>query len=239
MDSVIRGNPITREAHYFLDGVLTDPSLPRITIRDPLGVAQVQDATPTRIGTGLYQFTYDVPLGAVTGIWVSEWSGVVAGQAVGPSTDDFFGVLPLGAIVPVSSSTYTYDLATSTGVVRLLIDDRDMSSVSTSLPLEQRSAIFADEEIDQFLSLAGQDVLRAAAKGLVTIAGNRSLLVQSRKVGKGELDFGPVRKDLLAQAEALIAQSISQPADGYVEQVWDDFALRRLITNTQLRMNSG
>src|SRR5450759_4799117 len=168
MDSVIRGQSIVREAHFFLDGVLTDPSLPRITIRDPLGVAQVQDATPTRIGTGIYQFLYAVPLDVPTGIWVSEWSGLVSGQPVGPSTDDFFGVLPLGAVVPVSSSTYTYDLSTPVGVVRILTDDRDMSSVSTSLPLEQRSAVWSDEEIAQFLSLSGNDVLRAAAKGLIT-----------------------------------------------------------------------
>jgi hypothetical protein len=239
MDSVIRGNPITREVHFFLDGDLTDPSLPRITIRDPLGVAQVSDATPTRIGVGIYQYTYAVDLGAPIGTWTSEWSGIIAAQSLGPTTDDYFGVLPVGAIAPVPSSTYTYNLATSTGVVRMLIDDRDMSSVSTSLPLEQRSAIFADEEIDQFLGLSGQDVLRAAAKGLITIAGNRSLLVQSRKVGKGELDFGSARKDLLAQAAALVAESISQPADGYVEQVWDDFSLRRIITNVQLRQNSG
>jgi hypothetical protein len=239
MDSVIRGNSIVREAHFFLDGDLTDPALPRITIRDPLGVAQVQDATPTRISTGIYQYEYAVGLAALLGTWASEWAGIVAGQPVGPSTDDYFGVLPVGSIAPVPSSTYTYNLATTVGMVRLLIDDRDMSSVSTSLPLEQRSAIFTDEEIGQFLDLSGNDVLRGAAKGLVTIAGNRSLLVQSRRVGKAELDYGSVRKDLLAQADALIAQSIQQPADGYVEQVWDDFSLRRVITNTQLRANAG
>jgi hypothetical protein len=114
-----------------------------------------------------------------------------------------------------------------------------MSSVSTSLPLEQRSAIFTDEEIEEFLALSANDVLRAAAKGLVTIAGNRSLLVQSRRVGKAELDYGSVRKDLLAQADALITQSIQQPADGYVEQIWDDYGMRRLVTNTQLRQNVG
>jgi len=237
VDSVIRGNSIVREAHFFLDGVLTDPSLPRITIRDPLGVAQVTDATPTRIGTGIYQYTYAVGLNALTGTWTSEWSGVISGNPLGPTTDDVFGVLPVGATPP--SPTYTYDLGTSIGVVRLLIDDRDLSSVDPLTPLEQRSAIFSDSEIEEFLSLSANDVLRASAKGLVTIAGNRSLLVQSRRVGKAELDYGSVRKDLMTQAEALITQSISQPADGYVEQVWDDFSLRRLITNTQLRQNAG
>lgn len=239
MDAVIRGNPITREAHFFLDGDLSDPVLPRVTIRDSIGVARVVDATPTRIGTGIYQYTYTVPLDGPLLYWASEWSGTVSGQPVGPSTDDWFEVLPVGGVAPVPSSTYTYNLATQVGQIRLLIDDRDMSSVSTSLPLEQRSAIFTDEEIQNFLDISGQDTLRATAKALITIAGNRSLLVQSRRVGKGELDYGPIRKDLLSQADAFIKEAVSLPADGYVEQVWDDFGLRRVITNTQLRQNAG
>lgn len=235
MDSVIRGNTIVREAHFYLDGVLADPVLPRVTIRDSQGVAQVTDATPTRIGTGIYQYAYAVPLNALLGNWASEWQGTVGGQPVGPSSDDFFAVLPVGSVAPVPSSSYTYNLATNVGVVRLFIDDRDMSSVSTSLPLEQRSAIFTDEEIQEFLDLSGQDALRASAKALITIAGNRSLLVQSRRVGKADLDYGPVRKDLLAQADALVKEAISVPADAYAEQVWDDFSLRRILQNVVLR----
>jgi hypothetical protein len=237
MDAVIRGSTITREAHYFSDGVLTDPSSPRVTIRDPQGIAQVQDAVPTRISTGIYQYAYAVGGAALTGVWSALFQGTIGLASLGP-TDDPFEVLPVGAIVPVSVPDYTYDLSTDTGIVRLLLDDRDMSSVSTSLPLEQRSAIFSDTEIGQFLTLSGNDVLRAAAKGLITIAGNRSLLVQSRKIGKGELDYGSVRKDLLAQAEALIAQSISQPADGIAEMIWDDFTMRRIVMNVALRQSA-
>lgn len=236
MDSVVRGNTVTREAHYLLDGVLTDPATPRVTIKDANGIVQVQDAVPTRIGTGIYQYAYAVPLGGATGIWSALFQGTVDLQGLGP-TDDPFEVLPLGSIIPISVADYTYDLGTPTGQVRLLLDDRDMSSVSTALPLEQRSAIFADSEIDQFIAMAGGDILRAAANGLITISGNRSLLVQNRKVGKGEIDFGSARKDLLAQAAALIEISINQPADGYAETVWDDFTLRRLLMNVVLRQN--
>lgn len=238
MDTVVRGNNIVREAHFLLDGVLTDPSNPRVTIRDPLGVAQVTDAVPTRISQGIYQYTYFVAVDALIGIWETEWQGTVASQALGP-IDDPFQVIPTGSISPTLTGSYSYDLTTSVGVVRLLTDDRDMTAVSTTLPLEQRSAIWTDEEINQFLLLAGNDVLRAAAQGLRVLAGNRSLLVQSRRVGKAELDYGSIRRDLLAQAEALITQSNETPADGYVEQIWDDFSLRRLIGNVQLRQDLG
>lgn len=237
MDGVIRGQSITEEAHYQLDGVLTDPSLPRITIRDPLGVAQVTDATPTRLSTGIYQYTYAVAIDALTGIWSAEWDGTISGQPL--TSTVYFQVLPLGAIVTPPSSTYTYVLGTPVGVVRYLTDDRDMSAVDLSLPLEQRSAIFTDEEVQTLLDLTGQDPLLAAAMGLTTIAGNRSLLVQSRRIGKADIDYGPVRRDLLAQAEALRTQAREIPADGYAEQVWDDFRLRQITTNIQLRENAG
>jgi hypothetical protein len=237
MDAVIRGNTITREAHYFLDGNLTDPALPRVTIKDALGVAQVQDAVPTRIGLGIYQYTYPVPGGATLGIWSALFQGSIGQQALGP-VDDPFEVLPVGSIAPAPVPDYTYDISTDIGKVRLLTDDRDMSSVSTALPLEQRSAVFSDTEIQTFLTMSNNDVFRAAAKGLITIANNRSLLVQSRRVGKAELDYGGVRKDLLASAEALITQSISQPADGYAEQVWDDYTMRRVVLNVTLRQSA-
>jgi hypothetical protein len=236
MDGVIRGETIVREAHYLLDGVLTDPSVPRITIRDSLGIAQVTDAIPTRISTGIWQYSYDVPLGAQIGVWTDEWQGTISGQALGPILG-YFEVLPVGAIAPVPSSTYTYNLATAVGKVRLLTDDRDMSSVSTSLPLEQRSAVWTDEEIESVLTDVGGSVYGAAANLLRVLASNRSLLVQSRRVGKAELDYGSVRRDLMALAKEYTDAENATPADGLAEMVWDDFTYRRALENTALRNN--
>jgi hypothetical protein len=112
-----------------------------------------------------------------------------------------------------------------------------MSSVSTSLPLEQRSAVWSDTEIQAVLDASGQDVYLAASKLLIVLAANRSLLVQSRKVGKAELDYGGIRKDLLAQAAALRQISIETPADGLAEVVWTDFDMRQIITNVILRQS--
>lgn len=235
MDSVIRGNPITLEAHYHLDGVLADPTLPRLTIRDPLGVAQVVDATPSRISAGIYQYTYPVALSALTGIWAAAWQGSFGVTPVTPATE-YFEVLPVGAVSPVPSVTYTYNLGTDVGRVRLLIDDRDMSSVSTALPLEQRSAIFTDEEVGQFLTDKGT-VYRAAAQALLTIAGNRSLLVQNRKVGRAELDYGGARNDLMKLAQTLIDMDNATPADGVAEIYRTDFGFRDVLTNAALRDN--
>jgi hypothetical protein len=201
-----------------------------------MGVIQVQDAVPTRIGLGIYQYAYPVPSGAVLGNWSALFQGTISSQALGP-VDDPFLVLPLGSIVPAPVPDYTYDVTTDVGKVRLLTDDRDMSSVSTSLPLEQRSAVWSDTEIQAVLDASGQDVYLAASKLLIVLAANRSLLVQSRKVGKAELDYGGIRKDLLAQAAALRQISIETPADGLAEVVWTDFDMRQIITNVILRQS--
>lgn len=235
VDSVIRGNSIVREAHYFLDGVLTDPTLPRVTFRDSLGIAQLVDAVPYRVSAGIFQYNYPVPLGAALGVWTDEWQGVLAGQSAGPIIS-YFSVLPIGTIAPVPSSTYTYNLATDVGRVRLLIQDNDMSSVSTSLPLEQRSAAFTDEEL-QYLLDERHDVWRAASAALRVWAANKQLIVIARRIGKTDVDYGAIRRDLLAQADAYDKQANEQPADALAEVNWDDFSMRQILTNVYLRQN--
>jgi len=233
-DSVIRGNPITREARYDLDGVLTDPALPLITIRNPIGVAVVTNATPTRIGAGIYQYVFPVALDAPDGNWQDEWTGVLAGQSVGPIIG-YFTVLPVGSIAPVPSSTYTYNLATDVGKVRFLIQDTDMSSVSTNLPLEQRSATFTDEEIAYMVADQGGDLYETASVLLLVWATNKQLIVIARRTSRTSVDYGAIRADLMALSKAYHDQSITSPADGYAEQSWTDFSFRQILDNEMLR----
>ena len=237
MDSVIRGNSIVREAHYHLDGVLTDPTLPRVTIRDSAGVAQVTDAIPTRISAGIYQYTYAVALDALLFVWTDEWQGVLDGQAVGPIAG-YFEVLPVGAIAPVPSATYTYNLATDVGKLRLLIQDHDMTSVSTAIPPEQRSAAFTDEELQFVLDDRGGQLHRAAAMALRIWAQSKQLIIIARRIGKKELDYGQIRADLLRSAEAFDEAAAMAPADGVAEHSWTDFAMRTIITNQAQREGS-
>lgn len=233
MDGVIRGNSITREATYKLDGVLADPTTPRVTIRDSLGVAQVTNAAPTRISLGIYEYVYPVALSDLLGIWQDEWAGTISGQAL--TAIGMFQVLPVGAIAVVPSVTYTYDLSTAVGRVRQLTDDRDMSAVSLTLPLEQRSAVWTDEEIQAVLTDKGGSIYRAAATLLRVLAVNRSLLVQSRRVGKAELDYGSIRRDLLAMAKEYDDAESSIPADAIAEQFRTDFGYREVLENAVLR----
>lgn len=137
-------------------------------------------------------------------------------------------------------ATYTYDPANDLGKVRMYIDDRDLTRTADTVPYAQRSAIFSDEEINAFLTAAGGNVHYAAALALTTIAGNRQLLVMSRRIGRTTIDFGNVRRDLLAQARELLKISqdlnggVFAPADGVAEIAYNSFVLRDMLHRRSL-----
>jgi hypothetical protein len=137
------------------------------------------------------------------------------------------------------ATTYTYDTTTAIGQVRLLIDDRDMSSISLATPLEQRSVIFSDEELAVFLVMEGDSVLAGAARALETMATNRMLFVVSRRMGRTSVDYGGIRTDLLKMAAELRQQAVAgsgAPSDGIVEAAWTDFAMRDIILRQSERI---
>ena len=55
----------------FRDGTtLTDPDTSiQITITDPNGTAVVDDQAGTQLSTGIYQYFYDIPSGATSGLY--------------------------------------------------------------------------------------------------------------------------------------------------------------------------
>lgn len=82
--------------------------------------------------------------------------------------------------------TFSYDLATDVGKVRLLISD-----------VTDAQHLFEDEEIEVFITIEGAVVL-AAAKALEVIAANETM-VQKR------IQFLDLRTDGPAEATALLA----------------------------------
>lgn len=232
MDSVVVGNPITRECHFLLDGSLADPTLPRITIRNPSGIAVVQDGVPTRISLGIFQYVYPVPLGGPLGIYTDEWSGVLNAEPA--LANENWQALPLGSAVPVFNPSYTYNPSTTVGKLRLLVQDNDLSSVDTNLPLERRSAAFSDEELQVFID-DYDHLLKSAAAVLRTWATSKQLIVVARRIGKADVDYGSIRDDLLKMAKAFddaYDKEVEQaPADATAEVAWDEFAARQIVYN--------
>jgi len=229
---------------------LADPATLQVEIKDPLGgpvLTADLDTGVVRDSIGLYHYDWAVSPTALLGDYSATWSGILGGAAIGGAPDLVEVVLP-GSITP-NDPVWTYDLSTKVGQMRLTIDDRDLSNVGDTVRPRRRSAIFTDQELQVFLDdprSAGADGTGdyriASALALIVIAGNRQLLVQSRRIGDTTVDFGPVRKDLLAQAAALVGGEreleilmAPPPADQIVEVGWTDFNREQIVIGASLR----
>ncbi|KKM07646.1 hypothetical protein LCGC14_1731810 [marine sediment metagenome] len=121
-------------------------------------------------------------------------------------------------------ATYTYDLATEIGQVRLTIGDTDIIPTS--------DAIFSDEEIQYFLTAEGS-VEMASAAALETMATSSARLGKMQKTLNYTKDTRGVAKGLLEMAAALRAREA--PAYGAAEKAYSDMSARDIILRDALR----
>lgn len=93
--------------------------------------------------------------------------------------------------------TYTYDIATAVGQVRLGIPDTDLTD-----------ALFTDEEITYFLTAEDDDVDLAVARAFETIAGDNALLFRANiRSDDGQVTGSEGTKLLLQRAATLRANA--------------------------------
>jgi hypothetical protein len=125
---------------------------------------------------------------------------------------------------------FTYDLATDTGKVRLLVPDNRAASY-----------ILEDDEIGAFLTLEGANVRRAAALALETIASDHAMTLKAIRVLDLQTDGPKVADSLIKRAAKLREQAdrVEQAEDGgafdIAEMGVDEFAQRERLTNELLR----
>ena len=127
--------------------------------------------------------------------------------------------------------SFTYDLQTDVGQVRLIIPDR----VNTA----DEPAMFSDEELGAFLELE-DGVRRAAAAALETIASDQALVLKVLKVQNVSTDGAALARELRARAAALRSQAAQIEADDgelfdVAEQVNDSFSARERLWKEALR----
>ena len=120
--------------------------------------------------------------------------------------------------------TATYDVTTDAGKVRLLCQDFDMDN-----------PIFADPEIDAFLSLNGSNIKLAAAQALDVIAANE-VYVQKRIKLLDLWTNGPSEATELRQVAKELRRQVAEgegDADpglfDIAEMVHDDFTSREYV----------
>ncbi len=91
---------------------------------------------------------------------------------------------------------FSYDTATNVGKVRLLIPDN-----------READFVFQDHELEALLSLEGENVWRAAALGLETIAADQALTLKYTQVQDVIVDGTRAAAQLLKRAEGLRARA--------------------------------
>lgn len=125
--------------------------------------------------------------------------------------------------------TFTYDLSTDIGKVRLIISDT-----------VQAKAIFTDEEINAFLSMNESNVKLAAAGALDTMASSQAMILKVIRLLDLSTDGAAVARALREHANQLRSDADKADAnDGglfdYAEMVTNDFTARQRLRNQVLR----
>lgn len=125
--------------------------------------------------------------------------------------------------------SFTYNIATDAGKVRLLITDTNSAAF-----------YFDDTEIQAFLDLESGSVRRAAALGLETLASNQTLILKWIRISNLQTNGPAVSKDLRERATALRAQAdFDDSAAGtlfdWAEQVTSPEMERQRLYNEALR----
>lgn len=95
-----------------------------------------------------------------------------------------------------------YSPESDSGRVRLLIDDT------------AEEQVFTNEEIAAFLAMAGGNVLRAAARALLMIAGSEARLGKKLRTQDLSTDGPAVAAELRLQAKQLRAEADEEEAGG-------------------------
>ncbi len=122
--------------------------------------------------------------------------------------------------------SYTYDLTTDVGRVRLMIPDRI-----------EAEHVFEDEELEAFLALEGT-IKAATALALETIASDHAMVLKVVRLLDLQTDGARVSDALLKRAAQLRAQNEAENVDGlfdWAEMTVNDFAARERLWKEALR----
>jgi len=130
--------------------------------------------------------------------------------------------------------TYNSALPTDKDKVRLLCTDTDVAGGADA-------QFFQDTEIEYFLTLMSNNVLRAAAMALLTIAAQEVLLMKRIKLLDLQTD-GPAEAEALRQLALTYQEKADLVEDAevggvfdYAEMVLDPFTARERLDKEALR----
>ena len=123
--------------------------------------------------------------------------------------------------------SFTYDLATNLGKLRLMIRDTDIANPERQL--------FQDNEISFFLSQNNQTLRLAAADALEALAANAALLAKIEQIGSYKIDSTRMAEAIRKQATRYRELEEQAPAFGFAEQTLSKFSWDEIVVNELLR----
>lgn len=127
--------------------------------------------------------------------------------------------------------TYSYDLSTTAGLIRL----------NTLQETDSADPILSDEALLALYTQESSSIKRASARVLEIIAANQLFILKVQQTLGFSTDGAAVARELRMQAASLREQAVAEEAvdeeDTFdiAEQVVNDFALRELLYKTGLR----
>jgi hypothetical protein len=126
--------------------------------------------------------------------------------------------------------SFSYDVSSDVGKVRMLIPDRDYDS-----------KFFEDEEIEAFLGLEESNIREATALALETMASDQAMVLKVIRLMDLTTDGQKTSQALLERAKLLREQALEEEmaeeggAFDIAEWVVDDFSYRNRLWNEMLR----
>jgi hypothetical protein len=123
--------------------------------------------------------------------------------------------------------TFTYDIGTDRGKVRLLINDTDTDVADNQC--------FQDAEVDAFLAIEPTDVRLAAALALDTMAASSAWIDKKVSLMDFTIDGPAVAASLADRAEKLRCRVFEDDDFDWAEQVLSDDQLGERLINEWLR----
>lgn len=133
----------------------------------------------------------------------------------------------------------TYDLSTPVGQVRFKMRDLDVSNADPSVPRDQWSCFFADQEIQLLLDNWAGDVDYAAITGLRIMAASPEVQARSIAAFNLSLDLGDIPGALNALADEIQVSRVNFPQEAFAEVGNTDFDYRRILWNRWQRQGGS
>ncbi len=113
--------------------------------------------------------------------------------------------------------SFSYDLTTEIGKLRLLLQDIDATN-----------PIFSDEELGVFLSFGEHDLYLSASEAWLALAGNYAKLAKRKSISKYSHDLSQIANECREQATYYKEKAELAPADDFAAVTLSDFQRREM-----------